>query len=103
MVTLTMKQKFIPKVGKEVEMWCRMAHKKGLPHLPEMLHRRGVNMRYLGLLLDALTDPVCRFLVLVEGAARVIKVRPSDYVIVYFECIFFWFITIFCLLFCWIE
>jgi len=38
-----------------------------------MLHRRGVNLRFLGLILDNLSDPTSRMLVIAEAAARVIK------------------------------
>jgi hypothetical protein len=38
-----------------------------------MLHRRGVNLRYLGLVFATMSDPVSKMIVFAEAAARVIK------------------------------
>ena len=38
-----------------------------------MLHRRGVNLRFLGLLMNVIKEPLPRLFVLAEAAARVIK------------------------------
>ena len=37
------------------------------------MHRRGLNLRYLGLLLNNISNPSARMLVILEAAARVIK------------------------------
>ena len=60
-------------------MWSSRLKRKNLPHLPEMLHRRGVNIRYLGLLLQIVSIPAGRMLVILEGAARVIKNKLREH------------------------
>lgn len=69
----------IPRFARWLEShWENLKLDKDLTNLTEIIHREGINVRYLGLLRSHVQNETLRNLILIEMIARVIKNRLRD-------------------------